>query len=381
MGARCIEIDAWDYEGDPQEPKVTHGYTLASNIPFRKVCETVRDVIDKEAKEYHAAPILLSLENHCGAGGQLRLAQIMQEVWGDRLLSKPVRDQGSREQEGSGQHIKLEQLGNKIAVIVEYNFPNQEEDSESDDEGEDEQTRADHQAYREKKKKAAVSGIIPELADLGVYAQSVKPVDKSWLDGELKNGPHHHLINVSESGLSSLMPASSGKIAVHNSQHLMRVYPKGTRIFSKNLKAVPFWGVGAQICALNSQTFDSGMQLNEALFSGSDGYVLKPAALRMGGNGVLNNGRQRKLRLHVAGASEVPVPDGYEPDDMRPYVTCTLIHPDDVEGNPSKRKTDVCKYSEEDRHCSVRDNLLIIPFALRQASQARHTAQRSKPST
>lgn len=29
----------------------------------------------------------------------------------------------------------------------------------------------------------------------------------------------------------------------------MRVFPKGTRISSKNLQPVPFWGVGAQICA------------------------------------------------------------------------------------------------------------------------------------
>lgn len=82
-GSRCVEIDAWDDDDHPEEPKVTHGYTLTSSIPFRNVCETIRDVYDREMTEpvldsgYRAAPILLSLENHCGNHGQLRLVEIM----------------------------------------------------------------------------------------------------------------------------------------------------------------------------------------------------------------------------------------------------------------------------------------------------------------
>src|SRR3569833_3379656 len=89
------------------------------------------------------------------------------------------------------------------------------------------------------------------------------------------------------------------------------------------------WGIGAQICALNWQTFNSAMQLNEALFSGTDGYVLKPAALRGGGDGnSLAAGRRRKLRLHAAGATDVPKRAGREKDgEIKPYLTCTLIHP------------------------------------------------------
>jgi len=268
-GARCVEIDAWDDDDNPQEPKVTHGYTLTSNLPFRSVCETIRDVVDREAaelidNEIHAAPIMLSLENHCGAQGQLRLVQIMQQVWGDRLLSKAVREHGHQEQEGTGSHVTLRELGNKIAVMVEYHFVGEPEDSDSSsDEDDDEASKADQQAYKESKRKAAASPIIPELADLGVYAQSVKPVDQSWLEGSLCNGPHHHLINLSESGVSKLLPESTAAISKHNAHHLMRVYPKGTRIFSRNLNACTFWGVGAQVAALNWQTFDAAMQLNE----------------------------------------------------------------------------------------------------------------------
>jgi phosphatidylinositol phospholipase C delta len=306
------------------------------------VCETISKVVDYEAAhERKAAPIVISLENHCDAHGQRRLAQIMREVFGHRLLSAAVREKGTEEQEGSSQHVTLAELGNKVVVIVEYHLPNEEESSDSSSSSEDEEEKQAHHEYRDKKKAAtaAAGTIVPEFAELGIYAQSVKPVNNSWYESALENAPHHHLINVSESGLKALMPAASSKIARHNSQHLMRVFPKGTRISSRNLLPVPFWGLGAQICALNWQTFGASMQINEALMAGSGGYVLKPAPLRAGGNGNLNTGRRKKLRLHVAGATGVPLPSDREDDDVKPYLTCTLVHPNDLNNMPPKRKT------------------------------------------
>ncbi|KAF4830566.1 1-phosphatidylinositol 4,5-bisphosphate phosphodiesterase 1 [Colletotrichum siamense] len=339
-GARCVEIDAWDNPDNKDEPKVTHGYTLVSHIPFRAVCETIRDVVDQEARDPNpAAPILLSLENHCDPEGQMRLVHIMKEVFGDRLLSQAVREKGHAEQEGDSP-VRLEELGNKIVLIVEYHFPGEPEDSSSSSDDEDEEERKNHEAYKAKKKAAPKTLIVPELEALGVYAQSVKPVDNSWYEDILKDGPHHHLINVSESGLASHMPEASDKISRHNAQHLMRVFPKGTRISSKNLHPVPFWGIGAQICALNWQTFGASMQLNEALFSGSEGFILKPAALRAGGSGHLDSGGKKKLRLHVGGATDVPIPSKRDDDEpIKPYLTCTLVHPHDLSMEPPKRKT------------------------------------------
>lgn len=347
-GSRCVEIDAWDNDDSPEEPKVTHGYTLVSFITFRSVCEIIRDYYDREALQatdeqgYRSAPILISLENHCGAHGQLRLAQIMKEVWGDRMVSEAIRKEGHEEQAGAeDSNVNLIELGSKICVIVEHHISGETPEAvESDSDSGDEEQKQAKKVYKEKEKAAATTTIIPELAELGVYAQSVKPSDNSWYEGlKLTNGPHHHLINVSESGLASHMLTASDKISRHNSQHLMRVFPKGTRISSQNLNPVPYWGIGAQICALNWQTFGKSMQLNEALFSGSDGYVLKPAALRAGGNGKLSTGRMLKLRLHIGGATDIPVPAGSDADDIKPYVTCVLVHPDNLDGDPPKRKT------------------------------------------
>lgn len=344
-GSRCVEIDAWDDDDNPDEPKVTHGYTLVSNIPFRAVCETIRDVVDREAESYSAAPVIISLENHCDAYGQRRMVEIMYEVFGGRLLSSAVNDLHGID---PSTHVPLSALGNKIMVIVEYHLPEEAESSSSSSssESEDEEEKNGRHVYKEKKKKAPSTIIVPELASLGVYAQSVKPKDNSWYTSDvLKDGPHHHLINVSETNLATHLPAHRTAIAKHNSKKLMRVYPKGTRISSRNLNPVPFWGLGAQICALNWQTFGASMQINDALFSGTEGYVLKPAALRTGGDGNLSTGRKKKLILHVAGASEVPVPKNQkEGEPIKPYLTCTLYHPDDgTDKKPAKQKTSAYK--------------------------------------
>ncbi|KOS21126.1 1-phosphatidylinositol 4 [Escovopsis weberi] len=346
-GSRCVEIDAWDNAEDEDEPKVTHGYTLVTRVPFRSVCERIRRVLDSEDPHARGTPIMISLENHCGERGQMRLVHIMREVFGPRLLTAPV---------GSGnpdEYPPLELLAGKILVIAEFHLPNEADDEDNDAggssgggggsyslDGIERRARRSYRKYvngaagkedggKPAQKAATNAIIIPELAALGVYAQSVKPRDKSWYDpGVLADGPHHHLINVSESGLSAHLPAHRAAIARHNARDLMRVFPRGTRITSSNLPAVPFWGVGAQICALNWQTYNTSHQLNRALFAGSEGYVLKPAALRRGGRGVLGTGRWRRLTLHVAGATAVPIAEGRDVDDtIRPYVTCSLYSP------------------------------------------------------
>lgn len=147
-------------------------YTLASNIRFREVCEIIRDFVDAEASSppgesgFSGAPVLISLENHCNAHGQKRLAQIMRETWQQRLLSEPVRQQGTEEQAGAGEHVALSQLGSKIAVIVEFHIADEKEDSSSSSESEDDDP--EHRDMKASKKNAPKTVIIPELAELGV---------------------------------------------------------------------------------------------------------------------------------------------------------------------------------------------------------------------
>lgn len=315
------------------------------------MCQTIRRVSDDEAKRTPArhSPIFISLENHCGLEGQANLVQIMREELGERLLADPLHFSADPDHDHA-HHVRLADIGSKIAMIVEFPLPEDGDDasssSSSDSSSDDEEDskvskRAEKQSYKAAKKANIPSKIIPSLTSLGVYAQSVKPRNNSWFANlKLDHGPHHHLINISETGLSKYLPENSAAVSAHNSKHLMRVFPKGTRISSRNLDMVPYWGIGAQICALNWQTFGASMQLNQALFTTTDGYVLKPAALRPGGSGKLSTGRRATLKLHVAGATDLPPRPEDDDKVLKPYLSCILVHPDNLDPDSNiKRKT------------------------------------------
>ena len=63
---------------------------------------------------------------------------------------------------------------------------------------------------------------------------------------------------------------------------LIRVYPSAYRVDSSNMDPLPIWKCGAHQVALNAQTNDLPVQLNQALFerSGGCGFVLKPREMR-----------------------------------------------------------------------------------------------------
>jgi phosphatidylinositol phospholipase C delta len=86
----------------------------------------------------------------------------------------------------------------------------------------------------------------------------------------------HIPINISETSLSSLFPTSLLPLIAHASQHLRRVYPRGTRIQSSNFAPEVYWRSGTQVASLNWQRYDAGMQVNEAMFVGKafSAYIL-----------------------------------------------------------------------------------------------------------
>ena len=59
----------------------------------------------------------------------------------------------------------------------------------------------------------------------------------------------------------------------YSSQQLSRVYPKGSRVDSSNYDPQPMWNAGSQMVALNFQTGDKPMQLNEGKFMQNGGSV------------------------------------------------------------------------------------------------------------
>ncbi|KAL1684499.1 hypothetical protein GGG16DRAFT_119740, partial [Schizophyllum commune] len=102
----------------------------------------------------------------------------------------------------------------------------------------------DNSAEAQQRKAQQHARISEPLAELGFYARSMKP-GKGWLMQELTT-PKPILINISESGLASLLPASLTPLIAHGLRHLRRIFPRGTRIGSSNPDRLTFWRAGSR---------------------------------------------------------------------------------------------------------------------------------------
>ncbi|KAJ6646988.1 1-phosphatidylinositol 4,5-bisphosphate phosphodiesterase gamma-1 [Pseudolycoriella hygida] len=123
----------------------------------------------------------------------------------------------------------------------------------------------------QRRKKERNARVAKEMSDLIIYFRSVPFRDKDWVFYEMSSFPE------TKAEKYFIHQYNSSTVKYHQNQ-VSRVYPKGQRLDSSNFNPIPFWNVGSQMIALNYQTPDKPMQLNEAKFrdNGSCGYILKP---------------------------------------------------------------------------------------------------------
>lgn len=134
-----------------------------------------------------------------------------------------------------------------------------------------------------------------------------------------------HMFSLSENTANKMF-RRDGMIDLikHNRTHLVRVYPKGTRVSSTNFVPQQYWSAGIQLVALNWQTYggsssnyekrsinhrlDLGYMINHAMFqrNGRSGYVLKPLALRSPDKSLLN--KQTRHHLDITVCVNYPCP-------------------------------------------------------------------------
>ncbi|KXH60903.1 1-phosphatidylinositol-4,5-bisphosphate phosphodiesterase delta-1 [Colletotrichum salicis] len=240
-------------------------------ILFRDVCQVVREYAFVTSE----LPLIVSLEVHCTPLQQAAMVDITEEIWGEFLLPVPELDPASL--------ASPEQLRRKNLVKVKY-VPNDKDGAESVNEGFDDDGSSilevtTTEGGEKKAAKVKPPKVISRLSRLGIYTRGITFKSLEQAEVSMPN----HIFSLSEKAAFAIRRRMPKALFTHNRDFLMRTYPQGMRVDSSNFDPVIFRRAGVQVVALNWQSWDVGMILNEGMFAGSDGYVLKPNGYRRRG--------------------------------------------------------------------------------------------------
>ncbi|XP_078066756.1 1-phosphatidylinositol 4,5-bisphosphate phosphodiesterase gamma-2 isoform X3 [Mustelus asterias] len=147
--------------------------------------------------------------------------------------------------------------------------------------------------------------IAKELSDLVVYCRPAK--SREFLLNAKDITDYKEMRSFAENKVETILKQKSKEFREYNRKQLSRIYPKGQRIDSSNYDPIVLWQHGSQMAALNFQTPDKPMQLNQSLFSmnGRTGFVLQPEALRSD-NSIQH--RPYSVKIKLLGARHLPKP-------------------------------------------------------------------------
>ncbi|EME87741.1 uncharacterized protein MYCFIDRAFT_123997, partial [Pseudocercospora fijiensis CIRAD86] len=291
----------WRTDSGRSEPVVYHGYTATTEIPFRAVCATVRDYAFRSSD----LPLIVSLEVHCSPSQQEIVVELMNDYWGAFLERIPENFSDTTPLPS------LNSLRKKILVKVKYTPP---ETAKAASRSGGEQDSASDEDQNEAGKRGK---IIESLSNMGIFTRAFHFHSFDQPESRIPT----HVFSLGESKLLEACEKKPKELFNHNLHHLMRAYPKGTRLRSSNLDPAPFWRVGVQMVALNFQKPNAAMMLNAAQFDGSGGWMLKPEGyLPVEGPEPIITRKTLNLKIRLFAAQGLGIID----DTPNCFVKCEL---------------------------------------------------------
>ncbi|KAM9836517.1 1-phosphatidylinositol 4,5-bisphosphate phosphodiesterase beta-3 [Aulostomus maculatus] len=327
-GCRCVELDCWKGRPQDEEPYITHGFTMTTEIPFKEVIEAIAESAFKTSPY----PLILSFENHVdSAKQQAKMAEYCRTIFGDALLIDPLekyplvpgqalpspqellgkiliknKKKHHHHRPSSGGSIRrrdLEEqsslsndcpltdsdgsqlLSNGEEKLAERMVKDSEPRKSLGGEGESEDDEEDEPVTELKKPNSdegTASSEVNATEEMSTLVNYIEPVKFKSFEVAAKRKKFFEMSSFVETKGMDTLKSSPIEFVEYNKNQLSRIYPKGTRVDSSNYMPQLFWNVGCQMVALNFQTLDLAMQLNIGVFeyNGHSGYLLKPEFMR-----------------------------------------------------------------------------------------------------
>nr|XP_020470239.1 1-phosphatidylinositol 4,5-bisphosphate phosphodiesterase beta-2 isoform X2 [Monopterus albus] len=318
-GCRCLELDCWKGKPPDEEPIITHGFTMTTEILFKDVIEAIAESAFKTSQY----PVILSFENHVDSVKQQeKMANYCKTIFGDALLTDPLdkyplkpgqqipspselmgkilikNKKGSEAKPPQAKKpttAASDQATSTAAATKDPNSasqdpanpaPGTQDNQEGDPAVEDNEEQEETEEQDEEKMKTSDEGTAGQeviayeaMSSLVNYIQPNKFIS---FDNAKKKNKSYVISSFVETKGEAMIAKAAVEFVEYNKRQMSRIYPKGTRMDSSNYNPQPFWNVGCQMVALNYQTMDFPMQLNMALFefNGRTGYLLKHDILR-----------------------------------------------------------------------------------------------------
>ncbi|NXN34171.1 PLCB2 phosphodiesterase, partial [Nycticryphes semicollaris] len=309
-GCRCVELDCWKGRPPDEEPIITHGFTMTTEILFKDAIEAIAESAFKTS----LYPVILSFENHVDSPKQqAKMAEYCRTIFGDMLLTEPLEKyplkpgvplpspkdllgkiliKNKKKQSVSGKRQNSLKKGRNVEPeITEQPMPMDAEDTvwagdvaEEEPEEEDEHLgNLDEEEIKKMQSDEGTAGLeVTAYEEMSSLVNYIQPIKFDSFEVSAQKNRSYVISSFTELKAYDLLTKFPVQFVEYNKRQMSRIYPKGTRMDSSNYMPQMFWNVGCQMVALNFQTMDVPMQQNMALFefNGQCGYLLKHEFMR-----------------------------------------------------------------------------------------------------
>ncbi|XP_028981218.2 1-phosphatidylinositol 4,5-bisphosphate phosphodiesterase beta-2 [Esox lucius] len=309
-GCRCLELDCWKGKPPDEEPIITHGFTMTTEILFKDVIEAIAESAFKTSQY----PVILSFENHVDSVKQQeKMANYCRTIFGDMLLTDPLENyplkpglqipspaelmgkiiiknkKGSQEKPNLASPKKTAGLEQTTATASPGMVPSQDgeltmtgEVTITDDPDEQQEEEDQDEEKMKNSDEGTAGQEVTAYEEMSAIVNYIQPTKFISFENSRKKNKSYLISSFVETKGESMISKNAVEFVEYNKRQMSRIYPKGTRMDSSNYNPQPFWNAGCQMVALNYQTMDFPMQLNMALFefNGRTGYLLKHDLLR-----------------------------------------------------------------------------------------------------